>query len=291
MENGENSQMRTKRFAVIGDPVGHSLSPLLHRTVYKAVDFYEKIGVQASYEKQRVTPEALAAFLSDTELDGFNVTIPHKERVYALLPEARGDAALAGAVNTVVREEGRMVGYNTDMGGLLKALQSFGAEYKDAVVCVFGTGGAARGIARKAAAEGAREVRILGRSKEKAEAILPGAFLGMPTAQTLRGADLFLNATPLGMTGMTEDFADLSFLNGLPAQAFVYDLVYTPAETRLLAAARACGLRAENGLSMLVWQGLLSDALFGIAPAQTLLTPEYYGAAYAALRKELTQKK
>ena len=285
MENADGYLARGKRFAVIGDPVAHSLSPLLHRIVYA------KLGIEATFEKVRVAPEALAAFLAETELDGFNVTIPHKERVVAMLPETRGDAALADAVNTVVRENlngvSRLIGYNTDMRGLQLALRNAGAEYKDAVVCVFGTGGAARGAARKAASEGAKEVRIFGRNREKAEAILPGAFHGTLSAEALRGADVFLNATPLGMAGMAEDFEDLSFLAGLPAHALVYDLVYTPAETKLLAAARARGLRAENGLLMLVWQGLLADSLFGIAPEQTLLTKEYYDAVYAALADEL----
>ncbi|MDR1815976.1 MAG: hypothetical protein LBR00_04750 [Clostridiales Family XIII bacterium] len=270
-----------RQFAVIGDPVAHSISPLLHRTAFA------RLGVPAAYDAFHVRPAVLGAFVGGTALEGYNVTIPHKARIVPFLDGLRGDALAAGAVNTVVREGGQKIGYNTDMDGLLFALRELGCGYSGASVRVFGTGGAARGAACKAASEGAREVRVLGRSREKAEAILSGSYGGMPSADAVRGADLFVNATPLGMAGYGEDFADLSFLDGLPAHAVVYDCVYTPAETALVRAARARGLRAETGLSMLVWQGLLSEALWGVAPREAALSAEVYGAVHEALSKHL----
>jgi shikimate dehydrogenase len=287
---------------VIGDPVEHSLSPALHGAVF------ETLGLEAVYEKVRVPPGALEDFAGKNSLRGYNVTIPHKESIIPFLDEVSGEARLAGAVNTVVREGGRQIGYNTDMEGLLRALRGNGTEYRDRVVCVFGTGGAARGVVCKAALEGAGEIRIFGRNGAKAAGIVRAAagqgdpyrkeplFRGLPSPEGVRGADIFINATPLGMAGFGEDFSSpgvsrqgvsTAFLEGLPDKALVYDCVYTPGETTLVKAARDRGLRAENGLSMLVWQGLLAEVFFGLADREAMLTKELYRAVYDRLEKLL----
>ncbi|MDR1797768.1 MAG: shikimate dehydrogenase [Clostridiales Family XIII bacterium] len=273
--------MGRRAYCLIGDPVAHSLSPLLHGTAFAL------LGADAVYEKIRVAPESLEDFVAEGAFDGYNITIPHKERVIPLLDELAGDALAAGAVNTAVRDGGKTVGYNTDMEGLLLALRGQGRGYAGSVVCVLGTGGAARGCAKKAALEGARDVRIVGRSREKAEGILPGAYAGPLSEEAVRGADIFVNATPLGMAGYAEDFADTAFLGGLPAHALVYDCVYTPRETTLVRAARARGLSAESGLSMLVWQGLLSEALWGVAGRDALLGGELYQEVFGVLDEKL----
>jgi shikimate dehydrogenase len=333
------------KFAVIGDPVAHSISPALHDAVF------ERLGIDARYDKIHVTNEELVAFAASLKAGkagdgaeasrGVNVTIPHKKAILLLLDEVRGDALLAGAVNTVVREAsvapsgvmtgaestedsqtaGRLVGYNTDMAGLLLALERIGSGYKDKVVCIFGTGGAALGAAVKAAAEGAKTVRVIGRNKEKVAAVcarscekcenfeqfvtkVPDSRIiceavvidecGIPQ-WSVADADIFLNATPLGMQGYAQDFEDLGFLDALPKTALVYDCVYIPAETTLLRAARARGLKAENGLSMLVWQGLLADVHFLRAAGETrftkaeILSPEMFSAVYQTLESVLNK--
>jgi shikimate dehydrogenase len=298
------------KYAVIGDPVAHSISPALHATVF------ERLGIDAQYEKIHVTNEGLVAFAASLKdgisgggaeaLCGVNVTIPHKKAILPLLDEVRGDALFAGAVNTVVREDGRLIGYNTDMEGLLLALESIGSGYKDKVVCIFGTGGAALGAAVKAAAEGAKTVRVIGRNKEKVAAVCAsscGKYENFEQFTTKEGcgipqgsvadADVFLNATPLGMQGYAQDFEDLGFLDALPKTALVYDCVYIPAETTLVREACARGLKAENGLSMLVWQGLLSDIYFLCAAGETrftkaeILSPEMFAAVYKTLESVL----
>ncbi|MDR0875522.1 MAG: shikimate dehydrogenase [Clostridiales Family XIII bacterium] len=303
------------KYAVIGDPVAHSISPALHAVVF------ERLGLDVRYDKVRVRGDDLAAFVSRMKSGkdeggeggegggeaplGVNVTIPHKKAILPLIDEVRGDALLAGAVNTVVREGGYLAGYNTDMEGLLLSLVGAGSGYKDKAVCIFGTGGAALGAAVKAAGEGAKTVRVIGRNKKKADevcmrtaaaanAIVAAiAYDGHIPAQAVLDTDVFINATPLGMQGYSQDFDDLGFLDALPKTALVYDCVYIPAETALVHEARARGLRAENGLSMLVWQGLLSDVHFLRAAGETrftkaeILSQEMFSAVYQTLERTL----
>ncbi|GHU65775.1 shikimate dehydrogenase (NADP(+)) [Clostridia bacterium] len=306
------------KFAVIGDPVVHSLSPALHTVVY------ERLGINVRYDKIHVPKEELRAFAerlrsgkgegAEAALCGVNVTIPHKEGILPLLDEIKGDASSAGAINTVVREDwtaadrvgnpqfaARLIGYNTDMEGLLRALENSGSGYQNRVVCIFGSGGAALGAAVKAASEGAKTVRVIGRNKEKIDKICERAPTvlsvvaesGYIPAAAVLDADVFINATPLGMQGYTGSFTDFDFLDALPKTALVYDCVYIPAETTLLWEARARGLKAENGLSMLVWQGLLSDVYFLRAAGEErftkaeILSQEMFAAVYKTLENVL----
>jgi shikimate dehydrogenase len=306
------------KFALIGDPVAHSISPALHEGVF------ERLGIDAQYEKIHVLRGELGVFVGGQKtgqgagaaevLDGFNVTIPHKVAILPYLDEIRGDAQVAGTVNTVVREDGRLIGYNTDMEGLLQALKCAGSGYKDKVVCVFGAGGAAQGAVVKAAMEGAKTVRAIARNQEKAGEICALAAEAAAVAAAdaveiqrvepenggippgaVADADVFINATPLGMQGYAQDFSDFGFLDALPKTAIVYDCVYIPAETTILREARARGLKAENGLSMLVWQGFLSDAYFLRAVGETRFTKaeifsqEMFAAVYQTLESVLNK--
>lgn len=311
-------------FAVIGDPIEHSISPLLHAAVFS------RVGAAAAYERVHVRPDGLNAFVQGLRTGpycGVNVTIPHKAAIVPLLDGLRGDALFAGAVNTVVREsaggavntvvregagaggavrEGaRLFGYNTDMEGLSRAVRGCGYDYAGSVVCVYGTGGAALGAAAKAASCGAKEVRIVGRGAEKTGRVAERAraagaakitvFGTKQASDAVSGADIMIHATPLGMKGYGADFEGLAFLAALPPHALVYDCVYTPAETALARAARARGLSAETGLSMLVWQGLISDTLFLRAAGfeygdAEILTEQIFKSVYNILEKELNAK-
>jgi shikimate dehydrogenase len=283
-------------FLVIGDPIAHTRSPQLHKAAFDELkrQGYADALKGATYGSVRVPPDRLGQAIEDVRagaVRGLNVTIPHKKAVIGYLDDVAGDAAAAGAVNTVVKRDGRLMGYNTDMEGLKLALADRGISYKDATVTVCGTGGAAAGIVCKAALEGAARIYILGRNADKAAAIAEKARAAAPSpseiiyapcdfgsAETLESkdaihsADIFINATPLGMSGVGKNQALLSFAALLPEGAFVYDLVYEPAETELVKAARQRGLAAEGGLSMLIRQGILSDELFfGIEPDRRAL--------------------
>ena len=305
------------KFAVIGNPVGHSISPALHSAVY------EQLGIDAKYDKIHVPEEDLGAFVDSLKRGqtedggevpcGINVTIPHKIAILPFLDEISGDACFAGAVNTVVRESRRsgcsLSGFNTDMGGLLRALQGLGSGYKGNTVCIFGAGGAAFGAAVKASSESAKTIRLIARNKEKAdkaclraeEAAIGNVRIesveltdGSIPQEAVADADVFINATPLGMLGSRENYTDFSFLDAMPKTTIVYDCVYIPADTPLVSEARMRGLQTENGLSMLVWQGLLSDVYFLRAAGETLCKPdeilnqEMFSYVYKILETSLT---
>ncbi|MDR0671285.1 MAG: shikimate dehydrogenase [Oscillospiraceae bacterium] len=258
-------------YAVIGDPIAHTLSPPLHRAVFGA------LGVTDAYTALHVPRGALADFvpiLRAGGLKGCNVTIPHKRDILPFLDEVEGEARLCGAVNTVVARGGRLCGYNTDMEGLLTALRAAGCGYRGRTLLLLGAGGAAGGVAWKAAREGARAITVLARRVSRAEALAAEVRAAAPAtsmrsgvlspetaAAAAREANLLINATPLGMR-MTANFDDVSFVDALPPYALVCDLVYSPPRTRLLRAAEARGLAVQNGLDMLVYQALLADELF-----------------------------
>lgn len=258
-------------FAVIGDPIGHTLSPRLHGIALAAQ------GIEAKYHAIHVPRGTLAAFVAgarQSSLRGFNVTLPHKRDILPLLDEVDPEAALCGAVNTVVSRGGKLCGHNTDMGGLHLSLQRAGRGFRDRRVAVLGAGGAARAAALKAGLEGAKSLHIAARDVSRAEALAghvaaaagtPATFGGWgreELAAACAGCDLLIQATPLGMAGSGADFTDTDFLEAMPPGAAVCDLVYTPPVTALLAAAAARGLAALNGLGMLVCQALLAEELF-----------------------------
>ncbi|MCL1874416.1 MAG: shikimate dehydrogenase [Clostridiales bacterium] len=247
-------------FAVIGDPIGHSLSPLLHRAVFKA------LNIDIPYNALRIPQGYLKEFIRGVRggvLQGFTVTIPHKREILPFLDEVRGGAALCGAVNTVMRDKGRLIGYNTDMEGLLLALKRQGYSYAGQNVLILGAGGAAAGVAYKAGASGAR-VTVLARRAGQAAALSPnfGELNSENLSRESPKADILINATPLGMKDFGADFPDLSFLANLPAGALVCDLVYNPAATSLLKEAARLGLAVMNGMEMLIWQAILAEQIF-----------------------------
>ena len=264
---------------VIGDPIAHSKSPLIHGF------WLAEAGIAADYRRCHVTPDGLAAYLADRRDDpdwrGCNVTIPHKRAVLPLLDAVDPLAARIGAVNTIVRDgEGRLTGHNTDAAGFMEALQpDLRKPHLLKMARLIGTGGAARAIAH-ALRDAGFLVVILGRDIDKARALLAeigetDATLAAPLdtfahatdfAWDDRGGvlDLVVNATSLGMTGYPPLPLDPSHL---PPGAIVYDVVYAPLETELLVMARGRGHRTIDGLSMLVGQAAEAFALFFGQPA------------------------
>lgn len=240
------------RLCVIGDPVAHSLSPAIHTALLR------QRGLEGSYTAVTVTPAQLPAFVAQAKAgayDGFNVTMPHKQAILPLLDAVDDSAAAMGAVNTVVVRQGRATGYNTDGGGLLRSLP-FSPE--GLPVLVLGSGGAASAVSRALTAAGAA-VTMCCRHPERAAvpdaAVLPWRCL----PEAARDCALLINATPLGMAGHPP-FDDLRFLEG--CRGWVYDLVYHPRETALLAEARQRGLPVLDGLALLHAQARLAFALF-----------------------------
>ncbi len=216
-------------------------------------------GIQAVYEARQVLPGELAeavASLRAPEMLGANLSLPHKETVLPLLDELTPAARAIGAVNTIINRGGVLVGDNTDAPGFLAALRSAGDGGQGAAV-VLGAGGAARAAVWALRSQG-RQVYVVNRTHEKAVALTGelGGVACAPSEVPWPEVRLLVNASSVGL-----DAPEQSPLPGIPALApgsLVYDMVYKPAETRLMRDARAAGLRAENGLTMLAQQARLA---------------------------------
>lgn len=265
--------IHVKKAFVIGHPIKHSRSPLIHGS------WIAEHGIDGSYEAIDVAPEALPAFverLRQGEFAGGNVTIPHKEAVFALCDSVDPLAKTIGAANTLVRQpDGRIHGFNTDYMGFLGNLEQnapgWGEGLKRAIV--LGAGGAARAILVSLRERGIPEIILLNRTPEKAEALakeIPGPFVPGALADYARyapEAGLVVNTTSIGMHDTRFEDLDLRLL---PKTALVTDLVYVPLVTPLLADARALGLRTVDGLGMLLHQAVPGfEAWFGVRPEVT----------------------
>lgn len=273
-----------KQLFVIGDPVAHSLSPLLHQAMI------DQTGAAYRYDVRTVRPEELPAFVrwaKDGGCAGFNVTMPHKEAILPLLDEVDATAASCGAVNTVCIREGRAIGHNTDGTGFLDSLAGQRFYPQGRTVLLLGAGGAAKAVGHALAAAGTGRIIVCARRLECTAALaaqLPGCGEGIVLAQdaiqqAAAACDLLVNATPLGMAG-SPAFAGLDFLQAMPPHAVVYDLVYHPRRTALLEAAARQGLRTVGGIDLLIRQAVRAFTFFtGEAPDTAAL--------YAALREPL----
>ena len=263
-----------KKAFVVGHPIAHSRSPLIHG------HWLDRYGIPGSYERIAVAPEDFAAFvrgLPDSGFAGGNVTIPHKEAAFALCDAPSPRARAIGAVNTlVVGADGRIVGDNTDAPGFCAHLDhSLGADRvsRAGTALVLGAGGAARAIVVGLAERGFARIRVANRTRARAEAVAalaPGIATAIDWAsipEAMQAAGLLVNTTALGMAGQPPLDLDLAPLR---AHAAVADIVYVPLETALLAAARARGLAAVDGLGMLLHQAVPGfEAWFGLRPAVT----------------------
>lgn len=259
------------KLAVIGSPIKHSLSPFIHKTAL------EKAGFFCEYEVCEVTEDNLFEFLNyakENNFNGFNITMPLKQSIIKYLDEIDGDALLCGAVNTVKIKNGKLFGFNTDGEGYKKSLEDKDFFLKDKNVAFIGAGGSALAVSMKAAKENAAEITVINRSEKRSRELCDFIFekTGFSAvAETFEAenlkriskkADLLINATPLGMSGVAADYEDLSFLNYLKKDALVSDFIYNPCETKFLGTAKSLGLKSLNGLGMLIYQGLISDSIY-----------------------------
>ena len=258
------------KLQVIGDPVLHSKSPVIQAAMLAWLGL-EDITYTARVVRRGELPDYLP-WAKENGVTGFNATMPHKEDLLPLMDEIDGAARAVGSVNTVCLRAGRWFGHSTDGPGFLAALEhELRMSPADRTVTLLGAGGAARAVACALARAGAARVYVCNRTAERAAdlcaldpsgCLVPAGF----DAETLSGmaarSDLLVNCTNLGMAGCPGRFGEFSFLDALPREAAVYDLIYHPAETELLRQARRRGLAAVGGLSMLVWQAVLALEYF-----------------------------
>lgn len=263
--------MTIKAF-VIGHPINHSRSPLIHGS------WLAEHGIDGSYEAIDVAPDQLPAFferLRGGEFAGGNVTIPHKQAVFALCDEVDPLARTIGAVNTLIVRGGKVYGSNTDYLGFLGNLDAGAPGWSDGPndALVIGAGGAARAILVALRRRDGGRVHVLNRTLANAQVLvddIPGPFAAHgfeAFADLAPHIGLVVNTSSIGMHGSRFDWLDMSLL---PKTTLVTDIVYTPLMTPLLAEARAQGLPVVDGLGMLLHQAVSGfEAWFGVRPTVT----------------------
>ena len=252
--------MSIKKFAVIGHPIGHTMSPFIHNRLFNLS------GIEAEYTKLDIAPENLADEYNKvlSKLDGYNITIPHKQNIIPLIDEIDEKAKMYGSVNTVANINGVAKGYTTDPDGFLKALDAAGIVL-DGRVVILGCGGVARTMAYEVVLKGLpllfavrkEDVEIAKSLCSEIENTVKGAKVSFCLIDELSGdIDVLVNATPLGMFPKVDvqPVSD-SVINRC---ASVFDAVYNPLETVLIKKALANGAKAVGGMSMLVWQAVVA---------------------------------
>jgi shikimate dehydrogenase len=266
-------------YGILGWPVEHSRSPAMQNAAFQAR------GLTANYVCFSVHPDDVADAVRGLKalgVRGANVTVPHKEAVIQWLDEVTPEARAIGAVNTIVREVDRLIGHNTDAGGLTRSLDEADVPLDGARAVVLGAGGAARAAVVGLARRGARSVVVAARRGERAEALVDSLrdacagcelissdFAHAALAAHFRDASLLVQSTSATLANAPDPagFAAQLALEALPKDAAVMDLVYKPRETAVLAQARERGLKTVDGLGMLLHQGALAFELWTHMPA------------------------
>ena len=257
---------KTKLLGIIGDPVEHSLSPVMHNAAIANLDL-DYIYVPFPVE-QGDLERAIAGFTA-TGLVGFNITIPHKQKIIPLLTEISDDAANIGAVNTVWRTESGWKGTNTDAVGFIAPLKAMSRDWTQITPVILGNGGAARAVIAGLTNLGCSQIHVVGRNPNKlarfyqswSHATNISSILKIHNWDNLSSlipaADLLVNSTPVGMSPYTDASpVDESLMQKLKTDAIAYDLIYTPNPTQFLKLARDRGATAIDGLEMLLQQGV-----------------------------------
>lgn len=265
----------TRLLALIGSPVSHSGSPAMYNYSF------EKLGLDYAYVAFDVKKEGVKEALDAMRLfnmRGMNVTMPDKVEAAKYMDELSPAAQLIGAVNTIVNEDGKLIGYNTDGEGFVNNLREYGGDVTGKKIVVAGGGGAATAIIVQCALDGAKEITIFNKkdeffartleTAEKVKAAVKGCMLNVydiddtqKMTEEIKSCDLFVNATVVGMKPM-EDQSVVKDLSALRPGLWVADIVYNPEETKLLKDAKEAGCICVGGKGMLIWQGASAFRLY-----------------------------
>ncbi|MDP6526912.1 MAG: shikimate dehydrogenase, partial [Kiritimatiellia bacterium] len=251
------------KFAVIGNPIGHSLSPAFHNWIFR------ELGIDAEYQKIEAYEEdmpKIAASLRSGELNGINVTLPHKQAIVPFLDELDHHALTIGAVNCVVISGGQLNGYNTDWSGFAQAMKANGVSVQGKDCLILGAGGAARAVAYALAQSEPASVTITNRTPKKADSLASWVStvdssvkvhaVAPEQLNTLAQLQVVINCTSLGMSPHSEISPFTS--HDLGQYHLLVDTVYSPPITRFLSDGSSAGARTVGGLDMFIYQGLAS---------------------------------
>ena len=245
-----------KQFAVIGDPIAHSLSPLLHQEING------QLGLEAEFEKIHITSENLQSFMDSNKLNGFNVTIPLKQFILPFLNELDESAQAIGAVNCVHHGKG----FNTDWIGFTKAMELNGVDLTGKDCAIIGAGGVARAVTYALLQSEVKFISIVNRTLEKANQLKQWiGKISNVNAETLKHihsskVHIIINCTPLGMWPETQSMPEIN----IQRDQVLADTIYNPLETKWLKTGKDMGAKTVGGLDMFIAQGLASaDIWFG----------------------------
>lgn len=258
----------TRLTALLGSPVAHSISPLMHNEAFQLLDLdYTYLCFEVNEETLPAAVDGLKA----CGIRGFNLTMPNKNKIVELLDELSPAARLIGAVNTVVNDDGHLTGYNTDGVGYMQAVKDAGYDITGKTITIMGAGGAATAICAQAALDGVEKIHIFARETsrfwDRTQKLAENINSTLPfkavlhenkdtaaLAQAISESALLLNATSVGMAPNTEGtiIEDTSLYH---PDLIVSDVIYNPRETRFLKEAREAGCRTFNGMYMLLYQG------------------------------------
>ncbi len=263
----------TKLTGLIGSPVAHSKSPLMHNTAF------EVLGLDWTYELFEVKEDEVEEAFSDLKalkVAGFNCTMPDKIKAFELADEVSRESKLIGAANTIVNENGKFVAYNTDGVGFVNALKENGFDVKNKTITILGSGGAASAIIVQCALDGAKEINVLSikdkfwnKAKELVDNIIEETHTNInliemtdeSIEECVTKSSLLCNATPVGMVPK-EDVCLIKDSSLLRTDLVVVDIIYNPLETKLYQMAKANGCKVLNGIDMLIHQGAASFKLW-----------------------------
>ena len=263
----------TKLTGLIGYPVAHSKSPLMHNTAF------EELGLNYTYEVFEVKEDEVEQAFEDLKalnVAGFNCTMPDKIKAFELADEASIETKLIGAANTIVNDNGKFIAYNTDGIGFVNALIDTGFDVKDQTITILGSGGAASAIIVQCALDGAKEINVLSikdkfwdKANELVDNIIEetGVKINLiemtddAITECVNKSSLLCNATPVGMAP-NEDACLIKDSSLLRSDLVVVDIIYNPLETKLYKMAKANGCKVLNGIEMLIHQGAASFKLW-----------------------------
>lgn len=265
----------TRLLALLGSPVDHSGSPAMYNYSF------DRLGIDYAYVafdvKEDQMPQAIEA-MKLFNMRGCNVTMPCKTAAVALMDELSPAAALIGAVNTIVNEDGRLIGHNTDGIGFVQNLKEHGVDVKGKKLTIAGGGGAATAVQCQCALDGAKEITIFNKkdaffertlaTAEKIKNAVPGIVVNVydiddvaKMTEEIKDSDIFVNATVVGMKPM-DDMSVVKDISAFHDNLVVCDVVYNPIETKLLREAKAAGCKCVGGKGMLLWQGVAAFKLY-----------------------------
>jgi len=248
---------KTKTVCLLGSPVEHSFSPMMHNASFR------KLKINAKYLAFDVHPNSIKHAVEGVRAFGFlggNVTIPHKEAVMQYLDEIDPKAKRIGAVNTIVNEDGILKGYNTDVDGFIESFKTFQYDLKNKKIAILGTGGASKAVVVGLLHESVDEVHVFSRNIDKSTSFcnaIDESLEAMTYDQmdVTFPYDIVVNTTPVGMhPNEGKSVIDVTALGH--AETIFYDLIYNPLETEFLRQGRVSGRRTLNGLDMLIYQGI-----------------------------------